>query len=129
MTIVAQFADPQGTARSRLGPRKDVTPLDLPGAHESGDSMVTVAQVVAPQGAARSRLGPRKTSLRWTSQEPIKEATVSQLAAPREGEVSFGSAWARTPQDLPGGRESGDGRAVAPPSEAKVIIWVCADRT
>ena len=27
--------------------------------------------------------GPRKTSLRWTSQEPTKVATVSQIAAPQ----------------------------------------------
>ena len=42
----------------------------------------------SPPGTAMSSGGPRKTQLRWTSQEPTKVATASQIAAPQKGEVS-----------------------------------------
>ena len=36
-----------------------------------------------PPGTVRSHGDPRKTPFRWTSQEPTKVATVSQIAAPQ----------------------------------------------
>ena len=57
----------------------DVTPLDLPGAHEGGDNFADRS----PPGTAKSHGDPRGTPLCWTSQEPTKVATVSQIAAPQ----------------------------------------------
>ena len=42
-----------------------------------------------PPGTARPHSDLRMTSLRWTRQQPPQVATVSLLAAPRDGEVSF----------------------------------------
>ena len=55
-----------------------MNPRKLPAAFESGDRFADRS----PPGIARSNLDPRKTSLRWTSQQPSKLATVSQIAAP-----------------------------------------------
>ena len=41
----------------------------------------------SPPGMARSNLNLRGASLRWTHQQPSKVVTVSQIAAPRDGEV------------------------------------------
>ena len=90
MATSAQLATPPATARSRFGCAYDVAPLGLPGTHERGDNCaIGSPPSPSPQGAARSRLGVRKTSLRWTSQEPTKVATVAQIGAPlpRDGEL------------------------------------------
>ena len=42
-----------------------------------------------PPGAARPHSDLRMTLLRWTPQGPANVATVSQFAAPRNGEASF----------------------------------------
>ena len=42
-----------------------------------------------PSGTARPHSGLRMTPFRWAPQEPTKVATVSQFAAPRDGEASF----------------------------------------
>ena len=42
-----------------------------------------------PLGTARPHSDLRMTSLRWNRQQPPQVATVSLLAAPRDGEVSF----------------------------------------
>ena len=86
--------------------------LDPPGAHERGDSFAdrshlgTARPPRAPVGRhyagpprstrkwrqfrrsqpprdGEASSGPRRTSLCWTSQEPTKVATVSQIAAPQ----------------------------------------------
>ena len=41
------------------------------------------------------------TPFRWAPQEPTKVATVSQFAAPRDGEASLWSACGSSPLDLP----------------------------
>ena len=57
--------------------------LAHPAALESGDSFADRS----PPGMERSNLNPRETSLRWTPQQPSKVATVSQIAAPKDGEM------------------------------------------
>ena len=84
MATVSQFAAPRGGEAS-FSSACHVTPLDPSGAHERGDSFA----LRSPPGPARPHSNLRITSLRWTRQQPPKVATVSLLAAPRDGEVSF----------------------------------------
>ena len=74
-----KFADRRAPRDTELSCR---SPYDvaLPGAHASGDSFADRS----PPKTVRSHGDPRKTSLCWASQEPTKEATVSQIAAPQE---------------------------------------------
>ena len=77
MATALQIAATQGR-RGLLVIRARHPPLDLPGAHDSGDSLA----VRSPHGRARSHSVLDKTSLRSTSQEPTKLANGSQFAAP-----------------------------------------------
>ena len=54
-----------------------------------------------PAGTGRSVSGLHTTPPRWTSQEPIHVAAVSQFAAPMDGEASFGSACGTFPLGPP----------------------------
>ena len=75
-------------ARYVTGQRRalcDVTLLGPTGAHERGNSFADRR----PPKDGEAPSGPRKTSLRWAPQEPTKLATVSQFAAPGDGEASF----------------------------------------
>ena len=103
MATVSQIAAPQrrrGLLRSPWG-----TPLlDLPGAHESGDSFAHRS----PPRDGEASSDPLRTSLCWTSQEPTKVATVSQIAAPQGRRRLLGSPSDVAMLDLPGANESGD---------------------
>ena len=77
-------------------------------------------------GTARPHSDLRMTPPRWASQEPPKVATVSQFAAPREGEASFWSVYNATPLGLPGAPERGDCFAVRSPKARQGLILVCA---
>eukprot|EP00959_Pyramimonas_sp_CCMP1952_P452903 9467360-Pyramimonas_sp.AAC.1 len=100
MTTIAQIAAPR-TPRGPAVVRVDAPPLGFPGAHESGDSCADRS----PQGTARSRGDPRGTYLGWASQEPTKVATVTQIAAPRNGQDE------ENEEKEEGGRGMGDTRA------------------
>ena len=66
--------------------------LDLPGAHESVDSFADRS----PPGNGEASSDPRGAPLCWTSQEPTKVATVSQIAA-RQGRRGLNSDPRSTP--------------------------------
>ena len=51
---------------------------------------------------------PRVSHFRWTSQEPTKVATVSQIAAPQGRRGLLRSPCVPLPLDLPRAHESGD---------------------
>ena len=53
-------------------------------------------------------------------------ATISQFAAPREGEASFWSVYNATPLGLLGAPERGDCFAVRSPKARQGLILVCA---
>ena len=81
VAAIPQFA-PLGDGEASFWSAYDTIPLGLPGAHERGDSF-----------AIRSPHGRRGSILAcvWhhSSHESTKVATVSQVAARRDGEVSF----------------------------------------
>ena len=62
------------------------------------------------------------TSLRWATQQPSKVATVSQIAAPEDGEVKSESAWGPTPLATPAALESGDSFADRSPQGWRGLI-------
>ena len=87
--------------------------------------MATLSQFAAPSELARPHSDVRVAPLRWASQEPPKPATVSQFAAPRDGEVSFWFAYDTTPLDLPGALERCGSFAVRSPQGRRSLILVC----
>ena len=83
MATASHFAAPRdGEASCRYA--YGTTPLDPPGAHERGDGFA----IRSPKDGEAS-LWSSMAPVRWASQEPAKVATVSQFAAPRDGEASF----------------------------------------
>ena len=81
-----------------------------------------------PAGTARLHSGQRMTPFRWAPQEPTKVATVSQFAAPRDGEASLWSACGSSPLGLPRARESGDSFAVRSPLGRQGLSLICVRR-
>ena len=81
-----------------------------------------------PPGTARPHSDLRVAPLCWASQEPPKPATVSQFAAPRDGEVSFWFAYDTTSLVLPGAPERGDSFAVRSPQGRRGLILICVSR-
>ena len=81
-----------------------------------------------PSGTARLHSGQRMTPFRWAPQEPTKVATVSQFAAPRDGEASLWSACGSSPLGLPGAHESGDSFAVRSPQRRRCLILIRVGR-
>ena len=70
----------------------------------------------------------RMTPLRWASQEPPKVASVSQFAAPRDGDASFWFVCNATPPGLRGAPERGDSFAVCSPQGRRRLILICVSR-
>ena len=68
------------------------------------------------------------TPLRWASQEPPKAASVSQFAAPRDGDASFWLVYNATSPGLPGAPERGDSFAVRSPQGRRRLILICISR-
>ena len=118
MATVSQFAAPRdGDASFWFA--SDATALGLPGAPERGVSFT----VRGPQGWRGFILAFVR---HHSSQDDPKVATVSQFAAPREGEASFWSVYNATPLGLPGAPERGDCFAVRSPKARQGLILVCA---
>ena len=85
-----------------------------------GSADVSLA-VRSPPGRARFHSDPRRTSRHWATQKPTRVATVSQFAAPMDGEASFRSAYDVTPLAPPAPTESGDTLAArSPPGTARL---------
>ena len=56
-------------------------------------------------------------------------ATVSQFAAPRDGEASLWSACGSSPLGLPGAHQSGDSFAIRGPGDGEASSWFASDAT
>ena len=127
-TNVRQFRSsrPPGTARPPSGRLASQE-------HESGDNFAIRSpegrrgfiRSSRPPGTARPHSDLRVAAFCWASQEPPKPATVSQLAAPRDGEVSSWSAYDTNPLDLPGAHERCGSFAVRSPQGRRSLILVC----
>ena len=72
--------------RSNLSLRKARLRWTPPAAIEIGDSFADRSP--PPPGMGTSNMSQRCSPLRWAPQQPSKVATVSQIAAPQDVEVS-----------------------------------------
>ena len=111
MATISLFAAPRDGEAS-FWSAYDIALVGLLGTREHCGNFA----IRSPQG----RRGPTLVSviltpLRWAPQQPTKVATVSQFAAPRDGEASLWSACGSSPPGLPGAREGGDSFAVRSP--------------
>ena len=84
MASVSQFAGPSGSAR----PHSDLRMTTVRWTPR-GPRTWRQFRSSQPPGTARLHSNLRVKSFRWAPQGPTKVATVSQFAAPTDGEASF----------------------------------------